>query len=1674
MANPAQSVVNLTLAVTDQLSPAVQNVGKNLVNLTQQVGGLTLKLAQLGVSSAGVAAQWTQSFLAIPGTLVSINQLLDQSGFSLESFSSKLEDVSQYSFKETLGGLGDVLGPFLAGAVPQISAIAQQASGIGKVLTDDIYAGLNLIDKGLLSIFSVVEQKSQNIYKLTGNISGFFEYLSGVREPLAVFDALRSTLGGVTTGIFNAVQEIGFFSLGIQGLQQFVNAGPFKALIGQNEELRQQLISTQATLAGTSKVLQGGQEVTDPTQAIQALANPVKNAIADLRKGSLDLVGVTSKDLVPIFQVVSGQITQIGGSLGDATNLTLSFAAGLGTLGIPLFQANQEIRSIVTGTIDQNSVLAQSLNLTNQQVAKWKEQGTLVQELNNRLSAFRAGNALNAQSISGIASNIQEVFDEITRVAGEPLLAPLIAELDKIYQSLKANSGEYSTYIGALAANAESAVLSLLNAFKALGASVGTAFSKVPDYLFKSLASGAKAFADALVQTLAILQPFINIFAKLAESAIAAGGPFLTLFFQFKTLQLGVAALTGGFGTLVQIIPGIGEIMFLMTGRGNSLIGTFLGLKQSLGFGAAGFLLLGKNLAGIPALFGLVAKAIPLFGPQIAGVIPLLATLGIGIASAGKQSAIFGEILQKLLGGIPGVTTAIAGMAASNGLPKVAELFTTLGKNTDYATILNEKFGKSMVSVGELVRNFVVRTALMTGAFVAIAFAVDKYILKNDAAIASIQGFGSFIKEVAGSIFNFLTNPLTLATFAATGLAVAITTQTIPAILQLIALKLSGFLLGAAISLESFSVALAGLKLATLSAGAAQAAGGIAAMSASLTGGTAALGAFASGLGATAAGLLTLLAPLAIIAGAIATIGLDRYAKDLGQSGEAFEIYRQQSNAVADDALAVASKLKKAGDRSAEAQRTGIALSNEEIAANAKLSRSGKLRLANLDAEIKTMKEAAKEAVGPYKESFETQIKMLEATRRALEKYISTVQIAPRSLPELGKTFDQLEAKAKAAQKAIANPQGDVEVFKKKVEEYQQVTQQQVAIGAISLGEAERRYRQISQLSTLEADAQIKAAEAAIGARKEQLKQETDLNNALVDQRKAAIAAGAVDDYTGYKQIFALQRENLTQQKTSIEQAIVLEADAGRGRGKIARELFLEKKGLETQLTTLATEEQAKRIELENRYLSNAQSQIADIISQAEQSALQTTQELYNQREITQAQADQRRVNLTSDRLKKELALEQGYLEALESIERSKNPEKREEQERQIRASRLKTAQLTTQLAEQQQRDQEALAKVIQERISKEQKAIENLAERQNQAYEKQIELLGRLNTALEFQNKLIESRKNLQGVIGDFLQTEYKILIETAKTDEEKQKLTQKAAEVELRFLAERQRLERESLEIKLKIQQAEDVRQRIQNQADQLTAAAKVKGAQAELANAQASPQSTSEELDALKLGVEAATAKLGAEQFKGDSLGAQSAFNRQQQAVERRNLAFEQSGNLDTKRFDYGKTLAPDKQEKFFDQLRKDIFERLKSAGPLIPKGGGSLLGVSSQKGSYTIPTYGTLGRIDPKTGEYTAPDSTVAAIAPPSAAVSTVSLPRNVLSGTVELGKLQVDANETLKRLETNLTLSPILAELRQSNQYSAALQEHIATLILRESKPAPVINYNSVSEKRSNVLRGSGI
>lgn len=340
--------------------------------------------------------------------------------------------------------------------------------------------------------------------------------LSPVDILIRVIDRATGEIGQITRSLGLISFAYNEINMAIATVSS-VSGKFYDLLIGQNVELQNQLLATKASLVATQQVIRDGQAILDPTAAINALEKPVAAAIEKLRRDSLDLVGVTSSELVPVFQVVAQQSASIGANLSDAEKLTVSFSAALGTIGLPLRQAGQEIGSILRGTIDQNSYLAKNLGINNQMVAQWKAQGTVVQELTKRLEPFVAGNKLAAQTITGIASNIREVTDTIFRLAGAPLVKPLVGALDYIYQGLKQNQDEIVKFF---TQDLPAAIAPALNAIETLRPGVMA--------LIEALSSFGAAGADVLLGllnglstaaglVLTALAPLIEVLASVAQ-----------------------------------------------------------------------------------------------------------------------------------------------------------------------------------------------------------------------------------------------------------------------------------------------------------------------------------------------------------------------------------------------------------------------------------------------------------------------------------------------------------------------------------------------------------------------------------------------------------------------------------------------------------------------------------------------------------------------------------------------------------------------------------------------------------------------------------------------------------------------------------------------------------------------------------------------------------------------------------------------------------------------------------------------------------------------------------------------------------------------------------------------------------------------------------------------------
>lgn len=513
-------------------------------------------------------------------------------------------------------------------------------------------------------------------------------------SPLTlIFNSVNNASPGIRQIIddiksnFIAVGQLSHAYNDIEGvINKFVGAGrqAYQQLIGQNVELQNQLLATQASIAATNKIISLGAEIKDPTKAILALKEPTDQAIASLRKGSLDLVGVTSRDLVPVFQLIAQQSASIGANLNDSSKLTLSFAAALGTLQIPLYRARQEVDSILQGQITSDSQLAKSIGLNNEMVSKWKAQGTVVEKLTERLAAFRAGNQLAAQTVSGITSNIREIFDEVSRVAGSELLKPIVDQLTIVYNFLKDNQA----LIGDVANN-------VVTFFLAIGTKLGEAVAilqPVIETLAKTLFTQLSAEGSAAAT---VITQLVNVFVSL----VVAAAPLLKI----------LADITGVVAELLN--SDLGRV-FLQTVIYVNLLNTaFIEAKLaidlftlSIALSNSGVLGLIPGLNAVIAAIGKFSVAFTLSGGGLAGLQAGLSSLVAGLfVTKGAVVGLY-TALTPLAAGFALAATAAAGLGLALLLVEKYRLRDNLKELSGFTTLVNERADAARNLAAELIK----------------------------------------------------------------------------------------------------------------------------------------------------------------------------------------------------------------------------------------------------------------------------------------------------------------------------------------------------------------------------------------------------------------------------------------------------------------------------------------------------------------------------------------------------------------------------------------------------------------------------------------------------------------------------------------------------------------------------------------------------------------------------------------------------------------------------------------------------------------------------------------------------------------------------------------------------------------------------------------------------------
>jgi hypothetical protein len=369
-------------------------------------------------------------------------------------------------------------------------------------------------EQQLLSLAAKFKLTGEQAKRFQGAAKGTFE-----DQPKQV-GALGGGLGELAFKFNNIVGAV-------QGLAAAARPA-YDYLIGANERLNAQLLSSQTNLASSTRIFQGGQEITDPTAKINASRPALQAALKQIEQDTQSLVGVTSSQVNELFQItltnaaaLSNQSKQFPDAIAAATSLTKGWAASLKVVGVPLDQARQEINSILKGQIDQNSILAKNLNITTPMVEKWKAQGILVDELNKKLNVFVAGNAIAARSIDGISSNITDLFERVAREAGQPLLEPIVNTLAELEKFLKANETEITGFLKGIAdgtVNVSGVLAEKLTPLLKGLIDFAAQAAPLAENLFGLISQGLVASADLLGP---LLTGLVQVIAKATEGLAA-------------------------------------------------------------------------------------------------------------------------------------------------------------------------------------------------------------------------------------------------------------------------------------------------------------------------------------------------------------------------------------------------------------------------------------------------------------------------------------------------------------------------------------------------------------------------------------------------------------------------------------------------------------------------------------------------------------------------------------------------------------------------------------------------------------------------------------------------------------------------------------------------------------------------------------------------------------------------------------------------------------------------------------------------------------------------------------------------------------------------------------------------------------------------------------------------
>lgn len=431
---------------------------------------------------------------------------------------------------------------------------AEQTRSHFKTMATETDAALNNIAESLSQVASSLDQLKGKTKDVADTNK---KAMNDQKEQASLMASVLDSWVMKMVVIAGAWKAIDFFGNQIQaGIK-------FNSTLEESQLGIASLITAQANLKdATGKTLQG-------QEALFAAQGMAVDQMNQLRIAGLQ-TSATTQQLAQAFQQAVGAGLQAGLSLDQIRQLTIQITQAAGALGVPMYQLNQEVVSIVNGTIDMNSRVAKSLGISNELVKTWKDQGILAAELSKRFEAFSIAGEETAKQWDAVKSNLEEARDTVSGMA----TAGLMEELKKGMQDVIAAIIETDGKTVKLNADMETFAKAVGQALTAAGAVAADAMRRVVQ-LMKEFGAWTERHREGLTilsqlwsGIVGIVKEFVSVISSVISGVTGFIASSETLTAAWRAVALIFADIADRIHYIVENTKGLASFAAVMTGYG--------------------------------------------------------------------------------------------------------------------------------------------------------------------------------------------------------------------------------------------------------------------------------------------------------------------------------------------------------------------------------------------------------------------------------------------------------------------------------------------------------------------------------------------------------------------------------------------------------------------------------------------------------------------------------------------------------------------------------------------------------------------------------------------------------------------------------------------------------------------------------------------------------------------------------------------------------------------------------------------------------------------------------------------------------------------------------------------------------------------------------------------------